>query len=182
MARKVRSDTAAVSTAMSAASPPKGFVPWNAASFQLLATQPPEALRQAPLTVDPSGVWFKPVVMEEACQTCHSLTFDKIGGTFRTLRHGEPEMVVADLRGFFAGGAPARPINRRWAVSCTYVVHEAAQPIRRSATERASSPRDGTTTGPMTPSAPGATSRSSLAVEAASPSWRISSGCCRRPW
>ena len=60
---------------------------------------------------DASGVWFKPVVMEEACQTCHSLTFDKIGGTFRTLRHGEPEMVVADLRGFFAAGAPARPIN-----------------------------------------------------------------------
>ena len=60
---------------------------------------------------DPSGVWFKPVVMEEACQSCHSLTFDKIGGTFRTLRHGEPEMVVADLRGFFAAGAPARPIN-----------------------------------------------------------------------
>ena len=60
---------------------------------------------------DPSGVWYKPVVMEEACQTCHSLTFDKIGGTFRTLRHGEPEMVVADLRGFFAAGAPLRPIN-----------------------------------------------------------------------
>ncbi|QGN54682.1 cytochrome c3 family protein [Novosphingobium sp. Gsoil 351] len=60
---------------------------------------------------DPSGVWYKPVVMEEACQTCHSLTFDKVGGTFRTLRHGEPEQVVADLRGFFAAGAPPRPIN-----------------------------------------------------------------------
>ena len=60
---------------------------------------------------DPSGVWFKPVVMEESCQSCHSLTFDKIGGTFRTLRHGEPEMVVADLRGFFAAGGPPRPIN-----------------------------------------------------------------------
>ena len=60
---------------------------------------------------DPSGTWFKPVVMEEACQTCHSLTFDQVGGTFRTLRHGEPEMVVADLRSFFAGGAPLRPAN-----------------------------------------------------------------------
>ncbi len=60
---------------------------------------------------DPSGTWFKPVVMEEACQTCHSLTFDQVGGTFRTLRHGEPEMVVADLRGFFAAGSAPRPIN-----------------------------------------------------------------------
>ncbi|MFC4293713.1 cytochrome c3 family protein [Novosphingobium tardum] len=60
---------------------------------------------------DPTGTWFKPVVMEESCQTCHSLTFDQIGGTFRTLRHGEPAMVVADLRAFFRSGAPVRPIN-----------------------------------------------------------------------
>jgi predicted CXXCH cytochrome family protein len=60
---------------------------------------------------DPTGTWFKPVVMEEACQTCHSLTFDQIGGTFRTLRHGEPEMVVADLRAFFRSGGPVRPIQ-----------------------------------------------------------------------
>ncbi|MET0179048.1 MAG: cytochrome c3 family protein, partial [Novosphingobium sp.] len=60
---------------------------------------------------DPTGTWFKPVVMEEACQTCHSLTFDQIGGTFRTLRHGEPEMVVADLRAFFRSGGPVRPVQ-----------------------------------------------------------------------
>lgn len=55
------------------------------------------------------GARFKPVVMEEACESCHSLTFDQIGGTFRTLRHGEPEQVVADLRAFYRGGMPARP-------------------------------------------------------------------------
>ncbi|WP_225207026.1 cytochrome c3 family protein [Novosphingobium huizhouense] len=55
------------------------------------------------------GARFKPVVMEEACESCHSLTFDEVGGTFRTLRHGEPEQVVADLRAFYRGGAPARP-------------------------------------------------------------------------
>ena len=46
-----------------------------------------------------------------ACQTCHALTFDEIGGTFRTLRHGEPEQVVADLRAAFRGGMPPRPAN-----------------------------------------------------------------------
>lgn len=60
---------------------------------------------------DPSNTWFKPVVMEEACQTCHSLAFDQIGGTFRTLRHGEPEMVVADMRALFRSGGPVRPVQ-----------------------------------------------------------------------
>ncbi|MCH7627676.1 MAG: cytochrome c3 family protein [Proteobacteria bacterium] len=55
------------------------------------------------------GARFKPVVMEEACESCHSLIFDQIGGTFRTLRHGQPEQVVADLRAYYRGGAPARP-------------------------------------------------------------------------
>lgn len=60
---------------------------------------------------DSTGTRFKPVVMEDSCQACHSLSFDQIGGTFRTLRHGEPELVVADLRAFYRGGAPARPAN-----------------------------------------------------------------------
>jgi len=61
--------------------------------------------------IEAGGTRFKPVVMEQACESCHSLTFDQVGGTFRTLRHGEPEQVVAELRSFYRGGAPARPAN-----------------------------------------------------------------------
>lgn len=57
------------------------------------------------------GSRFKPVVMEQACESCHTLTFDEVGGTFRTLKHGEPEQVVADLRAFYRGGMPVRPAN-----------------------------------------------------------------------
>jgi predicted CXXCH cytochrome family protein len=60
---------------------------------------------------DSSGTRFQPVKMEESCQSCHSLSFDQIGGTTRTLRHGEPAMVVADLRAFYRGTAPSRPAN-----------------------------------------------------------------------
>ncbi len=57
------------------------------------------------------GARFKPVEMEKACQSCHALTFDEIGGTFRTLRHGQPDQVVADLRAAFRGGMPPRPAS-----------------------------------------------------------------------
>ncbi|NLR69486.1 hypothetical protein HGI47_01175 [Novosphingobium sp. ERN07] len=60
---------------------------------------------------DSSGARFKPVDMEESCQSCHALSFDQIGGTNRTLRHGDPAQVVADLRAFYRGTAPARPAN-----------------------------------------------------------------------
>lgn len=43
------------------------------------------------------GVRFLPVNMEENCESCHSLVFDQIGGTFRTLRHGNIEQMRADL-------------------------------------------------------------------------------------
>jgi hypothetical protein len=59
----------------------------------------------------PDGVRFEPITMEANCQMCHSLAFDRIGGTIRTLRHGEPEMVVADIRAFYRGTAPPRPID-----------------------------------------------------------------------
>lgn len=61
--------------------------------------------------VEADGARFRPVEMEQACQSCHSLTFDQVGGTFRTLRHGQPEQVVADLRAAFRGGAPTRPAS-----------------------------------------------------------------------
>lgn len=57
------------------------------------------------------GARFRPVEMEQACQSCHSLTFDQVGGTFRTLRHGEPDQVVADLLAFYRGGTPPRPAS-----------------------------------------------------------------------
>ena len=42
---------------------------------------------------------------------CHSLSFETIGGTMRTLRHGQPDQVIADLRAYYRSTAPARPIE-----------------------------------------------------------------------
>jgi hypothetical protein len=60
---------------------------------------------------DASGIRFKQVEMEKNCGMCHSLAFDRVGGVVRTLRHGEPEAVAADLRAFYRSTAPARPIK-----------------------------------------------------------------------
>jgi len=57
------------------------------------------------------GTRFKPVEMERNCGMCHSLAFDNIGGTIRTLRHGEPAQVTADLRAFYRSTGPMRPIS-----------------------------------------------------------------------
>ncbi|MFK7841515.1 MAG: cytochrome c3 family protein [Sphingorhabdus sp.] len=62
-------------------------------------------------TPDPNGVRFEPVDMQEDCSMCHSLAYDEIGGTIRTLRHGEPEMVQADIRAYYRSTRPTRPIN-----------------------------------------------------------------------
>ncbi|QJB70440.1 cytochrome c3 family protein [Parasphingorhabdus halotolerans] len=62
-------------------------------------------------TPDPKGVRFEAVDMEENCSMCHSLAFDKIGGTVRTLRHGEPAQVRADLQAYYRSTGPKRPIN-----------------------------------------------------------------------
>lgn len=70
----------------------------------------------------PDGVRFQPVDMEEDCAMCHSLAFDRVGGTVRTLRHGSPDQVVADLREFYRGRVPARP-------------DELSQSVRRRPTE-----------------------------------------------
>lgn len=56
-------------------------------------------------------VRFQPVDMEKNCQACHSLAFDTIGGTVRTLRHGDTAQMTADLRAFYRSTSPARPIN-----------------------------------------------------------------------
>ncbi|HEX8191857.1 MAG TPA: cytochrome c3 family protein [Allosphingosinicella sp.] len=57
----------------------------------------------------PDGTRFQPVNMEGDCAMCHDLAFDQVGGTTRTLRHGSPEQVVADLREYFRGRVPPRP-------------------------------------------------------------------------
>ncbi|MGP1351698.1 MAG: cytochrome c3 family protein [Parasphingopyxis sp.] len=71
-----------------------------------------EALQCADCHVTtPDRTRFEPINMEANCQMCHSLAFDRIGGTIRTLRHGEPEMVIADIRAFYRNTAPRRPID-----------------------------------------------------------------------
>lgn len=60
-------------------------------------------------TPDATGTRFQPVDMERDCAMCHSLAFDQIGGTIRTLRHGDPAQVVADLRAYYRGSGPERP-------------------------------------------------------------------------
>ena len=52
------------------------------------------------------GVSFAAVDMERDCQSCHSLAFERVGGTVRTLRHGDPALVVADLRAWGGSGSP----------------------------------------------------------------------------
>lgn len=57
------------------------------------------------------GVRFEPVDMERDCQSCHSLAFESVGGVTRTLRHGEPDQVVADLYAYYRSTPPTRPIS-----------------------------------------------------------------------
>lgn len=57
------------------------------------------------------GVSFKPVDMEADCAMCHSLAFEQVGGVTRTLRHGEPAQVIADLTAYYRATPPARPLQ-----------------------------------------------------------------------
>lgn len=60
---------------------------------------------------DPNGIRFEPVDMEENCSMCHSITLEKVGGTFRQLPHGKPDLVKADIRAFYRNTSPSRPVN-----------------------------------------------------------------------
>jgi predicted CXXCH cytochrome family protein len=53
---------------------------------------------------DATGVRFRPIEMERDCGGCHSLDFARSGGVVRTLRHGSPEQVVAELRDYYRAG------------------------------------------------------------------------------
>ncbi len=55
------------------------------------------------------GVRFLPVKMEQSCQMCHSLGFDRIGGTVRTLRHGDVPQMIADLRATYRANPLSGP-------------------------------------------------------------------------
>lgn len=60
---------------------------------------------------EPQGARFQPVDMESDCAMCHSLAFARTAGTIRTLRHGDPAQVVADLRDFYRLRSPATPAS-----------------------------------------------------------------------
>ena len=60
---------------------------------------------------DADGVRIKPVEMERDCAMCHSLAFETVGGVTRTLRHGEPDQVVADLTAYYRSTPPTRPLQ-----------------------------------------------------------------------
>ncbi len=55
------------------------------------------------------GVRFKPIEMERDCGACHSLAYDKIGSTVRTLHHGDVAQALADLSTYRG----AMPLTRR---------------------------------------------------------------------
>jgi hypothetical protein len=61
--------------------------------------------------VEADGVRVKPVEMERDCAMCHSLAFETVGGVTRTLRHGEPDQVVADLTAYYRSTPPGRPLQ-----------------------------------------------------------------------
>jgi hypothetical protein len=58
---------------------------------------------------EPGGPRFRPVEMERDCAMCHSLAFTRVNGTVRTLRHGDPAQVVAQLTDFYGSRTAPRP-------------------------------------------------------------------------
>ena len=43
------------------------------------------------------AVRFRPIEMERDCESCHSLAYDRVGGTVRRLRHGDVDQAIADI-------------------------------------------------------------------------------------
>ncbi|MEO0463453.1 MAG: cytochrome c3 family protein [Pseudomonadota bacterium] len=52
---------------------------------------------------DDDRIGYKPVEMEPACEACHSLVFDQVGGEFRSLKHGKVDELRADLMRMTSG-------------------------------------------------------------------------------
>ena len=59
------------------------------------------------------GVRFLPVDMQRDCEACHSLAYDRVGGTFRKLRHGDVPQMIADLSVAPRASAPIVTGRRR---------------------------------------------------------------------
>lgn len=57
---------------------------------------------------EPDGVNFEPVVMDDACESCHSLVLERTASGFRKLRHGDVDDLIEDL----ASASRSRPSNR----------------------------------------------------------------------
>lgn len=55
------------------------------------------------------GVRFLPVSMEDSCESCHSLVYDRVGNTFRSLTHGDIAAAQADLAA--QDRSPRRPVS-----------------------------------------------------------------------
>jgi len=51
------------------------------------------------------GALFEPVSMTKDCAMCHSIVFEDDEGFQRTLRHGQPEEVIASMRDFYQAKA-----------------------------------------------------------------------------
>ena len=51
------------------------------------------------------GALFDPVNMGQDCAVCHDLVFEDDDGYARTLRHGEPDEVIASMRDFYQAKA-----------------------------------------------------------------------------
>ncbi|MEM7781300.1 MAG: cytochrome c3 family protein [Pseudomonadota bacterium] len=51
---------------------------------------------------------FAPVVMEDACESCHSLVFERAGPSFRSLSHGDVATLMEELAGMDRG--PRQPL------------------------------------------------------------------------
>ena len=81
-------------------------------------------------TPAPDGVSFQPIVMEDDCESCHSLVYDKVGSTFRTLRHGDVAQMRADL--IAMDRAPRRPMlsGRRRAGESGIAMPDFGPPVR----------------------------------------------------
>ena len=86
--------------------------------------------------LNPDGARFRPVEMERNCGMCHGLAFDRVGGTVRTLRHGDPAQVIADLRALYpAGPRRRRPASRpsRGGAAARGAEARTQHPVRRGA-------------------------------------------------
>ncbi|MBV9931880.1 MAG: cytochrome c3 family protein [Alphaproteobacteria bacterium] len=58
---------------------------------------------------EPNGARYQPVVMERDCAQCHSLAFARTGGVVRTLRHGDPAQVIAEVGDYYRFRTAPRP-------------------------------------------------------------------------